>query len=80
MNMEWRRRELLKNSLHDFSIVRLIWKPRCHIAAVGHALILFDFLRRFLTEMRIGEFRKEVAEEVAIDGIMGADIFGSYTH
>ena len=48
--------------------MRLIWKPRRHIAAVGHAFILFDFLCRFLLEMRIGELWQEVAEEEAVGG------------
>jgi len=33
-------------------------QPCCHIAAVGHAFILFDFLRGILPEAEIGKVKK----------------------
>ena len=59
--------------------MRLIREPRCHIAAVGHALILFDLLRGVLPEEWIRKLRQEVAEEIAVGGGVGVDVFRSHS-
>jgi len=50
------------------------------MVTVGHALILFDLLCRFLLEMRIGEFRQEIAEEIVVDGIVVVDVFSGHQY
>ena len=46
--------------------MRLMRQPCRHIAAVGHAFVLFDFLRGILSEVGIGKVGKEVAEKVVV--------------
>ena len=50
-------------------------QPCCHIAAIGHAFVLFDFLCGFLSKVGIGNVGKKVADEVTVDGFMGVDVF-----
>ena len=49
------------------------------MATGGHALILFDLLRGILPEMGIGEFGKEVANEIAVERFVGVNVFGCHS-
>ena len=49
-------------SFQYFIVVRLMRQPCRHIAAVGHAFVLFDFMCGVLAEIGIGKVGKEVVE------------------
>ena len=66
-------------SFQYFIVVRFMRQPYCHIAAVGHAFVLFDFLRSILSEVGIGEVGKEVGKKIVIDGFVGVDVFGCHS-
>ena len=67
-------------SVQYFFVVRFVRQPRRHIATVGRAFVLFDFMRRVLAEVGIGEVGKEVGKKIVIDGGVGVDVFGSHAH
>ena len=57
-----------------------MWQPCRHIAAIGHAFVLFDFMHGILAEVGIGEVGEEVAEKIVVDGFVGIDVFGCHAH
>ena len=61
-------------------VVLLMRKPCRYMAAVCHAFVLFNFLCGILSEVGIGEFGEEVADEVAVDGFAGIDVFRCHAH
>ena len=57
-----------------------MWQPCRHIAAVGHAFVLFDFMCGVLAEVWIGEVGKEVGKKIAVDGFVRGDVFGCHRY
>ena len=60
--------------------VRLMRQPYRHIAAVGHAFVLFDFWCGILAEVGIGKVGEKVAEEIVVDGIVVVDVFSGHQY
>ena len=54
-------------------------QPCRHIAAVGHAFVLFDFMCGLLSEVGIGKVGKEVGKQIAVDRFVGVDVFGVHS-